>query len=786
MSITTSGLQILLNGSPFQFRGINEYFDVGTDNGLSQWGTSAVLGLFPGINWIRINMFNYPTPTQLDPIVSALTAAGVVCELEDHNYPPVLTGSSLTNSANWYASLANHFNGNPLVVYGTQNEPDLSSGWGAVDTEISTIYSALRGTGYSGLILLCAAGGYTTSGLNPSVYASMTNVAWDLHFYNWYAQNATDVPTNASYLQQMVSNARATVNLPVFIGEFGISSGANGAVDDPGGIEVVTAVQQSGLSSAEWAYTSGDSSFPVLLNDGDGNPAGGLTAAGQVAASFIAGAANVFGGGTGTSFTPSPNGTQLTTASPVGIIDSNNNTWTLVASNANRGLQIATNGNIDPITGNVVFMALWNNKIIQKNSSNNWYSEVTPLSGWTQLANTPNVPIYNVSTSGTYITSNTQPAIVDMSNNKYTLVSANASLGLQVAVNGTVDPVTQHVIVLGTVNNSIVQENSSNNWYSQVTPGSGWIQLAGNPGIAIANSNTSNSNTSNSNTTVTYIFPGVGSFTDGTNTYTILTTNDQFAVNAVGIPNGTGTGAATYWANLVYAQDATSNVWYNYIGYNNFVPAANNPPPNGTPVAPPQPPAPPAPANTYCAPGQGSIVLGSNTYTVNANGFVILNGTPITGGSNASALMTEANVIYKQDASGNWYAWTGWTLATPPSQPTGTILVSVWDQMNALSTLTITAEIYNAGANANTHGVTTGAQPTVSGNTKQVVPPKTNANPSLQVTDTYTGNTTIEIQCNNGTVTMSGGTGSGTQKVTYTGNLASAQTALASVKYTSY
>jgi hypothetical protein len=75
--------------------------------------------------------------------------------------------------------------------------------------------------------------------------------------------------------------------IPVVIGEYGISSGALGAVNDPGGMQVTQAVDQSGYGSAAWAWTSGDPSFPVLLNDPGGNPAMGLTPLGQAVAQHI-------------------------------------------------------------------------------------------------------------------------------------------------------------------------------------------------------------------------------------------------------------------------------------------------------------------------------------------------------------------------------------------------------------------------------------------------------------------------------------------------------------------
>lgn len=290
--VTTSGQQFLYNGAPITFRGINAYCDppnqFGPDGGLGQWGPSAVLGLFPGINLVRMNSFSYPSVGFMQPIIAGLTAAGCFVEIEDHNYPTCLTGSALQQSANWYHAMAQAFAGNDKVLFGTQNEPDLSSGWGAVETELESIVNAVRGAGNSNLVFVCAAGGYTTSGLNGTKIKALQNVAWDLHFYNWLANNSTALQANVNALNTEVANAEATAALAPYIGEFGISSGALGPVDDPGGNQVVQAVQQSGLSSAAWAYTSGNASLPLLLNSTAGNPASGLTAFGASTAKFIA------------------------------------------------------------------------------------------------------------------------------------------------------------------------------------------------------------------------------------------------------------------------------------------------------------------------------------------------------------------------------------------------------------------------------------------------------------------------------------------------------------------
>jgi hypothetical protein len=152
----------------------------------------------------------------------------------------VLSGANLTNAANWYASLATAFKGNPYVWFGTQNEPDTSQGFAGVDNEISTVYNAIRGTGSNAIVMMNVAGGFTNSGANPAVYAGITNAAWDVHYYNWMANNSTDLATNKTALANEISGVQSIHDanglIPVVVGEYGISSGALGAVNDPGGI----------------------------------------------------------------------------------------------------------------------------------------------------------------------------------------------------------------------------------------------------------------------------------------------------------------------------------------------------------------------------------------------------------------------------------------------------------------------------------------------------------------------------------------------------------------------
>ena len=89
----------------------------------------------------------------------------------------------------------------------------------------------------------------------------------------------------------------------------------------------------------------------------------------------------------------------------------------------------------------------------------------------------PPPPPPTPSPSGTEITKATDAAIIDGSGNAWSLVQS-ANVGLQVAVNGTVDSMTSNVVLLETLDGSMVQENSSGNWYSESLPNDSWVQIS--------------------------------------------------------------------------------------------------------------------------------------------------------------------------------------------------------------------------------------------------------------------------------------------------------------------
>jgi hypothetical protein len=75
---TANGQIIAPNGTAFVARGVN----VMEGNNPS----AAVLQQdFPGINFVRLAVYNYESPDTLLAYVNDLTSHGIVVELEDHN-----------------------------------------------------------------------------------------------------------------------------------------------------------------------------------------------------------------------------------------------------------------------------------------------------------------------------------------------------------------------------------------------------------------------------------------------------------------------------------------------------------------------------------------------------------------------------------------------------------------------------------------------------------------------------------------------------------------------------
>jgi hypothetical protein len=292
------------NGNQFIARGV-AVMDTAMSSASTGPSGAPLTTLFPGINFVRLAAYSYNPPSYYQTFINQMTALGIVVEIEDHTSSDgldtgggtgvIYTGSLLTNESNWYAALATAFANNPYVWFGTDNEPSAIDADGnrdeaALSTWQQQTYQAIRGAGNNNIIMVesnCYDGNPGVDcnvGYTPSVYAGMTNIVWDDHFYGWIVPgNSADQATVDQTLAQEAASSQQTTSadgtVPVLIGEYGDST--TGTSLDPNGTQVVTAVASSGFGSAAWA-------FAAFQYDGliDGN--GGLTAYGQQVAQYIA------------------------------------------------------------------------------------------------------------------------------------------------------------------------------------------------------------------------------------------------------------------------------------------------------------------------------------------------------------------------------------------------------------------------------------------------------------------------------------------------------------------
>lgn len=322
-TFTVSGGQILTpGGANFQPRGVDMYDNIAE----MVLGSSAapLTNIFPGSTILYVYAFSYANPSTYAAFVNAVTAAGIVVVIGNaQNFwadgtsagnsgggcGNIFTGSILTTESNWYASLAAYYKTNPYVWFATANEPSYvqgttgdvcGNGSGTINlpglaTWEQATYNAIRGAGNTAPILLSepaggnpgTVGAYATVGtpMTASVFAAMTNVVWDLHYYGFAANystnqavvNANLIGSGASSGQyqgqgilaaQTLTSANGTV--PVFIGEYGLAT--NGQTLDANGTEVVAAVAAAAngsyaVGATAWNWNSTDCCNNLVTNN---------------------------------------------------------------------------------------------------------------------------------------------------------------------------------------------------------------------------------------------------------------------------------------------------------------------------------------------------------------------------------------------------------------------------------------------------------------------------------------------------------------------------------------
>jgi hypothetical protein len=389
-----SGAKIIgPNGAAFQPRGINLYED-------QMGAANTVLSLFPGINIIRLACFNFNSPSYYQAFVNQMTAKGIVVLIEDHSNNggnaggsagTIYTGALLNSELSWYSNLASAYSNNPYVWFGTNNEPSENPSAAALSTWQQQTYNAIRNTGNKNLIMVemncwadpnsCAAG------YNASVYTSMTNVAWDMHYYGWLTNYNTnqsvvsqDLAAHASAAQRLTS---ADGVMPIFIGEYGDST--NGSQVDANGSQVVNAVHNSGFGATAWHYSPGAPAD--VLTDGNGHLTSPLGT--SVAAFIRSGQGPVLPSTPApSSCTASANKSVVTSIGPT-LCDSSGNAWAIASDRS-----LLMNGASVQYSAGVIEIAYVNGSIWQENSSNLWWQ--FSAGSWTPMAGTTTNPLGQV------------------------------------------------------------------------------------------------------------------------------------------------------------------------------------------------------------------------------------------------------------------------------------------------------------------------------------------------------------------------------------------------------
>jgi hypothetical protein len=230
-SVTTSGFTAP-DGQPWNARGLNVDLSDAMDN------LQGILRNYSGTTMVRV-VCNGDTDTlaNIDPVVQAYTAKGIVVELEDH------ADSQGGGNTGWYTMLANAYKNNPLVFLETPNEPGASN---TAQNQVAII-KAIRAAGFNNPIGIQPLGGWDESNLATVTAAvGTTNLYATPHIYG-------------SPWQQAVIDGAKAVGLYSVIDEFG--NAMDGFTIDPQGdatVQGVIAANKAGSAGAIlWAAGNG-------------------------------------------------------------------------------------------------------------------------------------------------------------------------------------------------------------------------------------------------------------------------------------------------------------------------------------------------------------------------------------------------------------------------------------------------------------------------------------------------------------------------------------------------
>jgi hypothetical protein len=126
-------------------------------------------------------------------------------------------------------------------------------------------------------------------GYDLSVYSSMTNVVWDVHYYGWLTGYAPDQQKSDAFLAEMIAQVNkvrsADGSIPAMVVEFGPST--TGQSLDANGSQTVDAVLNS--SAASQPINNGNAAWHWGMQDccNNLNSGSSLTEMGQKVAMYI-------------------------------------------------------------------------------------------------------------------------------------------------------------------------------------------------------------------------------------------------------------------------------------------------------------------------------------------------------------------------------------------------------------------------------------------------------------------------------------------------------------------
>jgi hypothetical protein len=181
------------------------------------------------------------------------------------------------------------------------------------------------------------------------------------------------------------------------------------------------------------------------------------------------------------------------------------------------------------------------------------------------------------SPNNTVVNAGSGGSITDSLGNVWTITSSN-----QIAINGSVDPVTNNVLQLAYVNGVVWQYTGYSLWYSYSPADGTWTESATSPLPAAPPP----SSTPSPNNTVVNAGSG-GSITDSLGNVWTITPSGQIAVNGVTDPVTNNVLQLAYVNNVVW-QYTGYNIWYSYSATDGtWTESATSPLPTGTPPTAP-------------------------------------------------------------------------------------------------------------------------------------------------------------------------------------------------------